>query len=736
MITTITESNARDYTILFSEAVSELMNHEKEGYAPATQNTAKTNFAIGSVEVASLTAETYEPNKYYRWDESAEKYVLANEATFDPSVEYLSAPEISSLNQYFSHMQDLGLINTRYTVLPLDEPTFDIDTNTREITVPKHFRDNGISVQGDEIAEVLVFKVPRYFDFKDLDTSEIFIQWRSSTPKEGGFIEGVSVPYFKDVESEPGYLLFGWPITTNITKTAGTISFAVRFYNVDNTANSKKPISYSLSTLTQTVTVQPALDLNIVETAIIKDSSSDVVFEDEQAFIKSRLTNSNLNGGDPANPPEFVINLNPYNNYNVETNKAIAWLEKDNGFRVAPLTVQVLARTVDTGLISYRVVERALDGTTLSDTIEQGFNYIEVESGEAKIDNITYYVEVATNVYTPYTGSLDDWATMTLKPVEGEDNPNFVQLYKRVYEAKLAFEGMYTIIATNTVGGLNSKQTNSYTLWITGPTMPIFDRNIQTKYITPNFENAVENLLSVSVTSEDNITEKDGVTAVDSDFTYQWFKKPLDGSSNFAPINGETNNYIDNSKFVVQEGEEEAELEPGYYYVEVTNNLNMKKELPYEKDSAIVMDTLSNNSNTARITLPAKPVTNLTVNGVTDYHLAEFEYDRIKSSGLKVAFGYDDDSRVITGDEKDDVTYQWYKYVTDYTNKNYTEDQAAANSNTYTKINTDILLEGETNDTFMPPAEYGIYYCVVTNIYNGDHADRTTYFCEVIHNNA
>ena len=131
---------------------------------------------------------------------------------------------------------------------------------------------------------------------------------------------------------------------------------------------------------------------------------------------------------------------------------------------------------------------------------------------------------------------------MTLKPVEGEDNPNFVQLYKRVYEAKLAFEGMYTIIATNTVGGLNSKQTNSYTLWITGPTMPIFDRNIQTKYITPNIENAVENLLSVSVTSEDNITEKDGVTAVDSDFTYQWFKKPLDGSSNFAPINGETNN--------------------------------------------------------------------------------------------------------------------------------------------------------------------------------------------------
>lgn len=725
MITTITESNARDYTILFSEAVSELMNHEKEGYAPATQNTAKTNFAIGPVEVASLTAETYEPNKYYRWDESAEKYVLANEATFDPSVEYLSAPEISSLNQYFSHMQDLGLINTRYTVLPLDEPTFDINTNTREITVPKHFRDNGISVQGDEIAEILVFKVDRYFDFKDLDTSEIFIQWRSSTPKEDGFVEGVSVPYFKDVESEPGYLLFGWPITTNITKTAGTISFAVRFYNVDETANSKKPISYSLSTLTQTVTVQPALDLNIVETAIIKDSSSDVVFEDEQAFIKTRLVNSNLNGGDPANPPEFVINLNPYNNYTVENNYGVGWLEKDSttGFRTAPLTVQVLARTVDTGLISYRVVQRNLTGETVSDAIQQGYQYIEVQSGEEKINNITYYTQLVENAYSPYTGSLDDWATITNKPVAPETNPNFIQLYKRVYEAKLPCEGIYTIIAINTVGGLNSKQTNSYTLWIPTPTMPIFNSDIRTKYITDEFEDLeAGDLLSVDVTSSDNITEKDGVTPVSSDFTYQWYKKTLAADSNFEAIEGETHSYISNDDF---RGDDEK-FGPGYYYVEVTNNLNLKKE-----NDQLVLDTLSLNSTTARITLAAKPVANLTVNGITDYHLAEFEYGRIKTNGLKVAYTFEDDNRVNTGEEPDGVSYQWYKYVVDTEHKNYTSDQTAAASNNYQFVNTDLLLEGQTGQAFIPPEENATYYCIVTNQYNGSFASKMTYFCDV-----
>ena len=54
---------------------------------------------------------------------------------------------ISSMNEYFSVIADLitktGDLN--YTRLPLDEETFDIDANTREIIVPKSFK-NGVGV--------------------------------------------------------------------------------------------------------------------------------------------------------------------------------------------------------------------------------------------------------------------------------------------------------------------------------------------------------------------------------------------------------------------------------------------------------------------------------------------------------------------------------------------------------------------------------------------------------------
>jgi hypothetical protein len=55
---------------------------------------------------------------------------------------------INSLETYFAHIEDLlELSNGRkYTILPLDEEHFEIDTNTRMIKVPEAFRKNGIAV--------------------------------------------------------------------------------------------------------------------------------------------------------------------------------------------------------------------------------------------------------------------------------------------------------------------------------------------------------------------------------------------------------------------------------------------------------------------------------------------------------------------------------------------------------------------------------------------------------------
>ena len=59
---------------------------------------------------------------------------------------------ISSLDTYFANFSNLATnkkYSNLYKTLPLDEPAFEIDANTRIITVPDVFRRNGISVQGD-----------------------------------------------------------------------------------------------------------------------------------------------------------------------------------------------------------------------------------------------------------------------------------------------------------------------------------------------------------------------------------------------------------------------------------------------------------------------------------------------------------------------------------------------------------------------------------------------------------
>jgi hypothetical protein len=52
-------------------------------------------------------------------------------------------------------------------MLPLDEPRFSIDANTRDIIIPANFRKL-VGVEGDHVAETLIFDIDRYFDFVDL----------------------------------------------------------------------------------------------------------------------------------------------------------------------------------------------------------------------------------------------------------------------------------------------------------------------------------------------------------------------------------------------------------------------------------------------------------------------------------------------------------------------------------------------------------------------------------------
>jgi hypothetical protein len=53
-------------------------------------------------------------------------------------------------------------------MLPLDEEPFFIDANSRVINPSPSFPRNVVGVRGDQVAEIIYFKINRYFDATDL----------------------------------------------------------------------------------------------------------------------------------------------------------------------------------------------------------------------------------------------------------------------------------------------------------------------------------------------------------------------------------------------------------------------------------------------------------------------------------------------------------------------------------------------------------------------------------------
>ena len=199
---------------------------------------------------------------------------------------YLTPAELEvgrfvSLDNYFAHMGDLFEINPKYLMLPLDETSealFKIDANTRKVTIPKPF-DSCSGIQTDNMCEIIVFTIDRYFDYQDLSDLNICVQWirPGGTPDD----EGISHIRMIDLETYPGQLRFGWPLTSEITKYPGKVKFAVRFYRKDKQGK----YQYILNTEEALLPIKGGLD--IVNPAIEEDSVD--LFGD---FVKNSMNPS------------------------------------------------------------------------------------------------------------------------------------------------------------------------------------------------------------------------------------------------------------------------------------------------------------------------------------------------------------------------------------------------------------------------------------------------------------
>lgn len=300
----------------------------------------------------------------------------------------------TSLDEYFAHMADLIGININYIMLPLDEGTeglFKIDANARTITIPSQF-SKCAAVQSDEMCEIAVFTIDRYYDFQDLDGVSICVQWVNAANEEG-----ISHIQLKDLETYPGKLRFGWPLTSAITKTPGTVQFAVRFFKETVDENNNKKYHYLLNTLTNSIVVKSSLT---IENPKVEEENVSGLFA---SFVANSMN------------PSYPIPVTPF--FVAPGQDLIADGETKPGYGAIDLVTNTLSMTAqavanDLGTINYRWMFIPADSDGTAESLE-----IPVYDDD---DNI-----IDWTVKDGYSVDHWDWVKLDPQPTERDGSQKY-----------------------------------------------------------------------------------------------------------------------------------------------------------------------------------------------------------------------------------------------------------------------------------------------------------------------
>lgn len=276
---------------------------------------------------------------YYGLAKTTINEASATIPAFDPAkTYYIAIPAIQTLEEYFCQLKALLNIDYKYIMLPLDEPPFDINANTRTITVPAGFKSvSGLCVEGEQLAEMLFFRVDRFFDAMDLSSCDISVQW-----KLPGGREYITMVHMIDIisEAEAGKLIFACPLTAEITQMAGPVEFSVHFTKLGG-SNS---IAYRFNTLPAKASISAALKLENPD--LVKESDISHLFD-------AAIDNSEMAVGIPAAKPVFTVPLGAtYGSGDSATRQTgIIYLNQTSGDHANKLTVE--ATSSPAGTLTY-----------------------------------------------------------------------------------------------------------------------------------------------------------------------------------------------------------------------------------------------------------------------------------------------------------------------------------------------------------------------------------------------
>lgn len=331
---------------------------------------------------------------------------------------------VDNIESFFGKIEEIAQLDKKFLRLPLDEPMFEINANTRSINVPTDFKSNGLSVQGDHLAETVFFSVDRYFDYVDLSSTDISINWKMGTKT------GRTKNFVMSTDILPGYVVFGWPIDKVITEKSGTLTFAVEFRKEENGV-----IKYDFNTL--------AANINIKDGLIIDNSIEAIALDND---ILSIISNSAFGTGDAAvgsvnwvTGNGLVVNISE----DVDTFKPA---EFNNIINLRTNIVNGEPRSIPVDLFAEGFVDNS---TELRYTNAIGENipvYLKIpafEEGMTIPNNQRYYVpagnENPINYRLATQEEIENWST--------EDEENRIDLYIRLAKLNVNTAGVYAVKA-------------------------------------------------------------------------------------------------------------------------------------------------------------------------------------------------------------------------------------------------------------------------------------------------
>ena len=419
---------------------------------------------------------------------------------------------IKDIDMYF---RNLGYIAERangdisYFMLPIEEPLFEINANTRNIAIPDEFK-NGISVQGDEIAETIFFSIDRYFDTTDFYSDYIVpvVQWKYADEKDYHLSATTGKVVIEDKNSKTGgtiKVVFGWPVSSEVTERATNIQFGVRFYTIVNEAGelitnpadyADGTLEYSFSTLNALTRINPSLE--------IKLDSGDFDYVNKTDLIWRRMRNSG-----PAD-----LNLQaimPILEYYLPGKDVVVDLNED-GLYPIKVKASYPSGTVNSrlGKQIYQIIrgdnELVAEGEVISvydNSINEpfGIDYLLSEDKTRNSTDIYYTLETVDGnlVYQVY------------------DEPNLKgELYERVFTYPVNKAGKYSVQIINRLSGNNEALIKTGAFEIAMPEQPIFSSGEDAYRAILRGEPIT---LKLTISNEENTT-------------YQWYKdnSPIEGA--------------------------------------------------------------------------------------------------------------------------------------------------------------------------------------------------------------